>query len=334
MIDLFGPASFDGAVTARPADNRTFGLTDTWFRDCSDPALDDGTEFGAAFFNQLLANMRSIARGNGLTAAAADVVTQDNGADAILLQAIQHLFQRQQPIYADDVSGNANQVVVTLSPAPAELKRGMRVRIRIANDVNTSASLTVNGVAKAIKTVAGQDVQKGMLVAGQMANFDYDGAAWQLVSVSSERNVFTPRATISVQALASVPWGAWTVHGLAPSTSANLNVAVGASDFQLPAGVYLFIGRVMTTTQPVVNATQVAQMLKLAINGVNVGQDMELTRLNAGQDVSSTRNMVCVANVAAADKLTVQSFLGTTYSADYSGGNVEAGSLNIIRIGN
>ncbi len=66
--DLLGPASASGAVTIRPGDTRTFGVVDSWFKDCSDAVTDDGTAYEASFFNALLANVRSVVRGNGQTA--------------------------------------------------------------------------------------------------------------------------------------------------------------------------------------------------------------------------------------------------------------------------
>src|SRR6185437_15626865 len=100
--DLLGPASATGSVTARPTESRTFGAIDTFFKDCSSPDLDDGTEIQAAWLNQTLALLRAVARGNGLTAGSADVVPQDNTNDSIILNAIQQLIQRGQTVFAQD----------------------------------------------------------------------------------------------------------------------------------------------------------------------------------------------------------------------------------------
>lgn len=335
MLDLFGPASFDGAVTVRPADNRSFGTSDTWFRDCSDPTLDDGTEFGAAFFNAWLANARSLARANGQTGAGVDIVTQDNADDSILLKAIQQLFQRQQPITADDISTSGDLVTITLTPTPAELKRGMSVRVKIANNGNAGANLSCNGTVKAIKAVDGTAIGSGALLAGQMANFDYDGTAWQLVSVSAGVAISLPRASINLASISSYPFGTWTNFATSLLSSSSLAPVISGSSFTLPAGTYL-IGAYGSTRINNVNAqTQVALGMRITQNGVMIAQDMEETQLLAGQDVTSYQNMGAVFVTAApSDVFAVSAWAGTTFGSDFTGANANAGRLNVMRIGN
>jgi hypothetical protein len=85
--DLFGPASAPGSVTMRPSENRSFGGPDTFFRDCSSPTIDDGTEFQAAWFNAMLANLeRSVGRGNGQKGDGTNVVIEDNADDSLVAQ--------------------------------------------------------------------------------------------------------------------------------------------------------------------------------------------------------------------------------------------------------
>ncbi|MFZ5715747.1 MAG: hypothetical protein ACOY3N_23215 [Bradyrhizobium sp.] len=181
MIDLFGPASFDGAVTTRPTDNRSFGSTDTWFRDCSDPSLDDGTEFGAAFFNAVLANMRAVARANGLTGGGSEVVTQDNADDNMILRAITNLIQRGQPQYADD-TGADGSIIVTLSPVPKEYKKGMVIVTKAAASNSGATTLNANGLgAVPVLRQDGTALNPGDILAGGMFAFSYDGTAFQIV---------------------------------------------------------------------------------------------------------------------------------------------------------
>ena len=80
MTDLLGPASAPNAVTSRPADARVFGADDTWFKGCSGPDVDDGTEIQAEFENSMLAQMRRAIRGMG--------VAENNADDDMLLKAI------------------------------------------------------------------------------------------------------------------------------------------------------------------------------------------------------------------------------------------------------
>jgi glycine rich protein len=181
-IDLFGPASASGATSVRPAETRTFTPTDSWFRDCSDPTLDDGTELIAAWFNGVLGQMRNLARSNGQTGAAVDVVAQDNGDDALLLKAIQHLIQRGQPLYAED-SGTPNHIVCSLSPAPAEWKKGMEIHVKISNLNSAATDIALNALpVKSVVNPDGSALSGGELVVGEQVTLRYDGTACQLIS--------------------------------------------------------------------------------------------------------------------------------------------------------
>lgn len=80
MVDILGPTAAALGTTLRSADDRTFGVDDTWFADCSTPTAEDGTEIRAAFLNLILAQFRDAIRGMG--------VAEDNGDD-MLLRAIQ-----------------------------------------------------------------------------------------------------------------------------------------------------------------------------------------------------------------------------------------------------
>ncbi|RXG93033.1 hypothetical protein EAS62_20260 [Bradyrhizobium zhanjiangense] len=330
-----GPANASGAVTVRPGDTRTFGIVDTWFKDCSDPVTDDGTAYEAAFFNALLANVRSIVRGNGQTAGAVDVVTQDNGADDLIWQACQHLYQRAQPAWAVDSSVTANQVIIALTPAAAELKAGMRVRVKIANSNTGATTMTVNALNAPCKTVAGQDLQKGMLAAGQIAAFVFDGTNWQLTSVWSEKVVFTPIATISGNAIGSLANSVWGTHTISLGSSANMTPVLGGSSFQLPDGKYSFVvGSQGVTHNNVVNATQIAQGLRLTKNGASVQSDIENTYLLAGQNATTFPQFSCVASVVASDVLSIQSYAAVTSPGDFNGASSTGATLTVVRVGN
>jgi hypothetical protein len=169
-LDLFGPASTPGAVFARPGDTRAFTAADSFFKDCSDPSLDDGTELVAAWFNQTLANMRALARGNGNTALAVPVVTEDNADDNLLLKAAQD-------------SGTANAMVVSVTPAPAELVSGIVVRFKKSAAASTgAATLNVNGTgAKAVRRADGLPLQFNDLPASMPVECQYDLALDQWI---------------------------------------------------------------------------------------------------------------------------------------------------------
>lgn len=180
-IDLLGPTGTLGGVTTRPTEYRSFGASDTFFQDCSSPDLDDGTEFGAAWFNQAMAVLRSVIRGNGQTAASADVVTQDNTDDLVLLKAIQHLIQRGQPKYCEDTSSTAGVITAALSPAPPELKTGMEVSIKANNTSGAGTVINLNGLGNVtVVRPTGAALNDADIWIGSINTYKYDGTHWQL----------------------------------------------------------------------------------------------------------------------------------------------------------
>lgn len=182
-IDLFGPASAPGAVTSRPSDTRSFGAADTFFADCSSPTMDDGTEFQAAFFNQVLSNWRALARGNGTTGGGAKVVTEDNADDGLLLKAVQQLIQRGQTMFASDV-GTDGHVVATYSPAVVEHKLGIRLLVKVATTNTGATDFAPNGLAAVpIKRIGGGALQPGDLVVGGLVLLAFDGTQYQILSL-------------------------------------------------------------------------------------------------------------------------------------------------------
>lgn len=196
-LDLFGPASAPGAVTVRPGEGRSFGPLDSFFKDCSSPDIDDGTEFQASWFNQMTAVLRALARGNGASGAGADIVTQDNGDDNILLRAISHLIQRGQMSQAID-TGTADALVAALSPTPAEYKNGMVFWIKKGASANATTTPTLNLGGLGAKTITKRDgkaVVKGDLSAGTWFAFTYDLASDTvrvLTTVASDFRVIVP----------------------------------------------------------------------------------------------------------------------------------------------
>lgn len=188
-LDIVGPANAPNAVTARPADTRTFGAADTWVQDCTSPAANDGTKVQAGFVNGLIGQWRNLIRGNGQTGAAADIVTQDNADDGMALKSIQHLVQRGLVHYAAD-SGSADALAVALTPPLAEYKVGtapIRVQKSAAANATTTPTLNVNGLGpKTILRLDGTAIEPGELAASGYYSFAYDGTAFRKVSVDRE----------------------------------------------------------------------------------------------------------------------------------------------------
>lgn len=181
-LDIIGPANAPNSVTARPADDRSFGTSDTWFKDCSSPTASDGTKLKSAFMNAVAGTFRALVRGNGNTALAVPIVTEDNADDAMALKAVQHMIQRGQPNYAVD-SGTPGAVIVSPTPAPAELKPGMVLRVLIGSG-NTNpgaATIKVGSFSTVpITQVGGGALTRGMLLGDAVVELTCKGTSFQV----------------------------------------------------------------------------------------------------------------------------------------------------------
>lgn len=174
MAELFGPVDAPFSTSVRPGDSRSFGGTDRFFQNCTAPDSEDGTNIEAEFLNQLTALLRSLARANGLTGAAAHIVAENNADDDVLTKAVQHLLQRNRPKFAVD-TGAADALVVTLSPAPAELVDGMEILVRpVATSLTATPTIIVNGLgAVTIVDTDGSTLQPGDIKLGQFLPLAY-----------------------------------------------------------------------------------------------------------------------------------------------------------------
>jgi hypothetical protein len=178
--DILGPANAPNTVTNRPAETRVFGVDDTWFQDCSSLTANDGTRVMAAWLNGIIANLRKGVRVNGNLAVGGPVVTEDN-SDAMFANSIQYLIQRGQPNYADD-QGTANNIVVNLSPAPKELKKGQVVvtTVKVTNSGATVLNLNGSGNQPVVRS-DGSALNFADILGGSLQAFGWDGARWQLL---------------------------------------------------------------------------------------------------------------------------------------------------------
>jgi hypothetical protein len=183
MTDIIGPANAPNAVTVRPNDTRTFASLDSWFKDCSSPTADDGTDLQASWFNGIVGALRSIWRANGtLNDGVTKVIPEIGTDDTGLVASIQQLFQRGQPIWAVD-NGTANNLVVTLSPALLEYKAGVTLRIQVKLP-NTGASVVrVNGLPnRPIILPNGGALPANAFSAEGVIEITDDGTQFQLVN--------------------------------------------------------------------------------------------------------------------------------------------------------
>lgn len=231
MTDLLGYASNAPNVSVtRPADTRVFTGADTWAKDCSTPTAQDGTAIQAGWLNGLLGQLRALVRGNGQTAALADIVPVDNTDDTMALKSIQQLIQRGLVKFGVD-TGAADALVVALAPALAEYKQGISIKVLVLHDgTGAAATINVNGLGtKAILRKGGAPLQPKDLAAAGMATLDYDGTSFQLdmpANVSSAAAIVHSSAALN---LTLIQRAIALLRSAAPAAQA-INIPAGASN--------------------------------------------------------------------------------------------------------
>lgn len=183
MADFFGPADAANAVTIRPADSRSFPSNDTFWRNCSSPTAEDGTDITAEALNTFAATLRNVVRMNGALAAdpTQKIIAEVGNDDTMLVKSIQHLLQRMQPQFGSD-TGTANNIILTLSPVPREYKAGMCVRPKIAFDVTGPTQINVNGLGWVpVVRPDGRPLVDGDMVKNMLPELVFDGSSFQLI---------------------------------------------------------------------------------------------------------------------------------------------------------
>jgi hypothetical protein len=218
-LDILGPASALNSTTARPGETRSFGPADTWFKPCTTPSAQDGTQLQAVYFNSFLANARALIRGMLPTAA------QDN-SDNMLLKAIQSAQLR----YCID-SGAADVLVATSSPQPAVAWTNLSFLIQIAHtNLTTTPTVNIDGLGpKTIKRSDGSAIVVGDLPIGGVAFMVYDGTFVRLINVFNIPTVPARKGFVSVTGGITVLVGAWSA--VSPSSANSVNALGGTSTF-------------------------------------------------------------------------------------------------------
>lgn len=94
-------------------------------------------------------------------------------------------------------AGTANALTLALSPTPASLTVGMVVGVLIATENTGAATLNVNGAgALPIRTMGGNAIQRGDLLAGAIVHLVYTGTAWLLGGIAKSEVPQIPTADI------------------------------------------------------------------------------------------------------------------------------------------
>lgn len=183
MTDLIGPGSnATNVVTARPAETRTFGPLDTWFKDCSSPAAGDGTRVPAAFLNALAALVRQAIRQAG--------VAENNGDDLMLWKAMQAASAAPAlVVHRGAGTGTANALAVTVTPAVTAYVDGDIYEIApVATSTLTTPTLAVSELAaKTIVHADGSELLPGELVADAKMLMAYSQALDKIVLLGTTK---------------------------------------------------------------------------------------------------------------------------------------------------
>jgi hypothetical protein len=118
------------------------------------------------------------------------------------LTQVPHAIQTGKLTYAV-AGGTANAITATLNPVPAALAAGLRVSVKIASANTGAATLNLNGLgAVAITRIGAAPLKANDLVPG-IADLEYDGTQWQLMSISPGS---TPSRNIQAFASGTTIW--------------------------------------------------------------------------------------------------------------------------------
>lgn len=335
-LDILGPANAPNAVTTRPVDTRTgtFGAADSWMKDCSSATANDGTKLQAGLFNALLGQLRNLVRGNGQTAASADVVTQDNTDDSMALKAVQHLIQRGQPSYALDTSVTAGTITVALSPAPPEYKAGMIVRVKMANIPTASTQINLNTLGnKAVVKSGGVALSGTEWAVGDIVELYFDGTTFY-TSATSASPKLTANRTIYINAstgsdtlydgtAATVSGG----HGPLATLQAAVNLAFSYSPSQFNITVQIAAGTYTGCQTPGYPGPtlifQGASMASVIVGGGAAGSSFQV----AGQNSMTVNNATVQNSNPTGGQPAFSAVSGSTLSTNNTANNACGGAV-------
>jgi hypothetical protein len=162
----------------------------------------------------------------------------------VKLPGILAAIQQDTANYAQDTSGSANTITVTLSPIPSSLTNGMPVRVKVANTTTGATVININGLGNvSVVTANGSALASGALQANGIYTFVYDanGTRWQVqgITTAAATNGYfyggTTGGTANAQTLASVtPSGFTKSQGNAVAFTAGAT-NTGATTFNINA---------------------------------------------------------------------------------------------------
>jgi hypothetical protein len=228
-------------------------------------------------------------------------------------------IQNGKLIYSVD-SGTANHVIISLVPTPLSYGiGGFTVRWKMAVDNTGATDINVNSMGvKSIKNGSGNDPPAGTLQANSIVTATYDGTIFQISSVIPPARFAQPKASITVSANASYPFGTYTALGLTLTSSQDMaTTIVGGTTVRVPAGTYA-VTYYGTLRIAVNNQTQVANIVNFAKNGAIQWASAEYSFLLASQDSTHTFAITGVVQSNGTDVFSILAYSGTTFIADFN----------------
>lgn len=169
-MNIFGPDPARGGTTVRPPRSIAANADDHWFNTCVSASDPNATKLVADWFNDIIAEARTLARTAG--------VTDDEASDALVAESVARYVSRAT---LGTCTGSANSYTLTAlgtTVVPKALFDGMEIEFT-PNVTNTTAStLVAFGLAsKAVRTWDDKALQGAELFAGYPAVCRYSAAA-------------------------------------------------------------------------------------------------------------------------------------------------------------
>ena len=330
MTDFVGPASALNSVTARPSDGRQWGNVLSWFKNCSSPATQDGTEVDAAWLNQVTGFFRALIGANGMKADGVTPVVAIDQTDNMPLNAVAQMIQRGQLNYGVD-TGTADALLVAPSTAFAEYRAGMRLLVAKNPGVgaNATANPTINVSGLGAVTIVKHDasaLSPADLPQGAVFEIEFDGTHARLTSMLAISDV--PKLTTVSPTIYVAPPGTVGASDQNPGTAA-LPMATIAGAYTLAATYFVPGGAVtIQLTAPATTYVAASAPAGLAtpviIRGDPATQDnYDISGSGGTYGVfSHTSGNITYSGVRLANAANTTALLGVAYGAQVSLNNV------------
>ena len=228
--DVFGPPNALGGTAARPARRATLEDGKNWFKSCSKPGANDGTEVSRDWFNSHTGNARELVLTSGISPTADD--------DDLFAQAAARYASGG--VFYQDSSATANAFVLAGTAdfvMPKSYFVGMTCQFVAANTNSGPSTVNVSGIGvKNVRDETGAALAGGEIVAGQQVTLFYSGSALILPNWSN---------ALKIGGSGADGVGIATINGNAPDQDGNIDLDLAhITDYVSKANGGTFGGRV------------------------------------------------------------------------------------------